>query len=215
MERSMLKAKHFPNDYLAEVVTCAAYILNRCPTKSIQNIVLEEAWSGRKKNVTHMRFFGCVAYAHVPDELRKELDNKGEKCIFVGYSDESKAYKLYNPSTKKVIINRDVQFIEEEAWDGSLEKTINVKECIPHEDREELTATNDPIHFEDAVKEEKWVAEMEEEIEAIERNETWELVSLPKGKHVIGVKWVYKTKSNIERKIERHKARVVVKGYKQ
>ena len=56
---------------------------------------------------------------------------------------------------------------------------------------------------------------MEEEIEAIERNDTWELVSLPKGKHVIGVKWVYKTKSNIEGKIERHKARVVVKGYKQ
>ena len=70
-----------------------------------------------------MRVFGCVAYAHVPDELRKKLDNKGDKCIFVGYSDESKAYKLYNPSTKKVIIRRDVQFIEEEAWDGSLENT--------------------------------------------------------------------------------------------
>lgn len=52
-----------------------------------------------------------MAYAHVPDELRKKLDNKGEKCIFLGYSDESKAYKLYNPLTKKVIINRDVQLI--------------------------------------------------------------------------------------------------------
>eukprot|EP00253_Pinus_taeda_P005204 PITA_05204 len=146
-----------------------------------------------------------------------------------------------------------------------LEKTVNVKPCIPHEDKEELTATSnsstvtpsppiqeqqsrqqatpstnnrivlriqasaspstprsatpsdmsdDPIHFEDAVKEEKWVVAMEEEIEAIERNETWELVSLPKGKHVIGVKWVYNTKSNIEGKIERHKARLVFKGYK-
>jgi len=56
---------------------------------------------------------------------------------------------------------------------------------------------------------------MEEEIKAIERNDTWKLVSLLKGKHVIGVKWVYKTKSNIEGKIERHKARLVVKGYKQ
>eukprot|EP00253_Pinus_taeda_P019205 PITA_19205 len=106
--RSMLKAKHLPNDYWAKVVACAAYILNRCPTKSIQNIVLEEAWSGRKHSVTHMRVFGCVASAHVPDELRKKLDNKGEKCIFVGYSDESKAYKLYNPLTKKVIISKDV-----------------------------------------------------------------------------------------------------------
>ena len=141
MARSMLKEKHFPNDYWAEVVACATYILNRCPTKSIQNIVVEEASSGRKQNVTHMRVFGCMTYAHVPDELRKKLDNKGEKCIFVGYNDESKAYKLYNPSTKKVIISKDVYFIEEEAGDGSLEKANNVKACIPHEDREELTAT--------------------------------------------------------------------------
>ena len=108
MARSMLKENNFSNDYWVEVVTFAAYITNKCPTKSVMNIVLEEAWSGRKKYVTHMRVFGCVAYADVLDELRKNLDIKGEKCIFVGYSDESKAYKLYNPSTKKVIINRDV-----------------------------------------------------------------------------------------------------------
>ena len=41
---------------------------------------------------------------------------------------------------------------------------------------------DDPIHFEDAVKEDKWVAEMNEEIEAIEKNDTWELVDLPQGK---------------------------------
>ena len=58
--------------------------------------------------MTHIRIFGCVAYAHVSDEMRKNLDNKGEKCIFVGYSDESKAHKLYNPLTKKFIISRDV-----------------------------------------------------------------------------------------------------------
>lgn len=89
-----------------------------------------------------MKFFGCVSYAHVPDQLRKKLDSKGEKCIFVGYNDDSKAYKLYNPSTKKVIISRDVQFIEEEAWDGSLEKTVNVKTCVSHKEEEECIAAN-------------------------------------------------------------------------
>eukprot|EP00253_Pinus_taeda_P028962 PITA_28962 len=56
---------------------------------------------------------------------------------------------------------------------------------------------------------------MDEEINAIERNKTWDFIELPKGKEVIGVKWVYKTKSNAEGKIKRHKARLVVKGYKQ
>ena len=91
MARSMLKAKHLPNDYWAEAVNCAAYILNRCPTKAVMNKVPEEAWSGRKQGVTHMKVFGCVAYAHIPDQLRRKLDNKGEKCIFIGYSEESKA----------------------------------------------------------------------------------------------------------------------------
>ena len=87
-----------------------------------------------------MRVFGCVAYAHIPDQLRKKLDSKGEKCIFVGYSDESKAYRLYNPSTKKFVISKDVQFIEEETWDGSIEKTVNVKSCLSHDDNEEEVA---------------------------------------------------------------------------
>eukprot|EP00253_Pinus_taeda_P024267 PITA_24267 len=56
---------------------------------------------------------------------------------------------------------------------------------------------------------------MNEEIGAIRKSKTWELVDLPKGKNAIGVKWVYNTKSNAEGKIDRHKARLVVKGYKQ
>jgi len=290
MARSMLKAKHLPNDYWAEAVHCEAYILNRCPTKAVMNRVLEEAWSETKQGVTHMKVFGCVAYAHIPDQLRKKLDSKGEKCIFIGYSEESKAYRLYNPSTKKLIVSRDVQLIEEEACDGSIEKTVNVKSSLSHdEDDEEMTEihpqttaptqrqqetplrrneiassstpqgenssassstctpnergkkfgnlsdiyeqevanegmnslfalychVDDHVHFEEAIKDGKWIEAMDEEINGIERNKTWDLVELLKGKVVIGVKWVYKTKSNAEGKIEGHKARLVVKGYKQ
>lgn len=142
MARSMLKAKHLSNEYWAEAISCAAYIMNRCPTKSVMNMILEEAWIGRKHNVTHMRVFGCVAYAHVPDELRRKLDNKGEKCIFIGYSEESKSYKLYNPTTKKVIISRDIQFVEDEAWDGSIKKTVNISTSIPQEENEFSVSRN-------------------------------------------------------------------------
>jgi len=83
MTISMMKKKHFPNDYRVEVVTCVTHIMNRCPTKCIQNIVPEEAWSGRKNSVTHMRVFGYVEYAHVLDELREKLEIKEEKCIFI------------------------------------------------------------------------------------------------------------------------------------
>ena len=46
----------------------------------------------------------------------RKLVNKEEKCIFLGVSDNSKAYKLYNPSTMKIVISRDVVFDEKDTW---------------------------------------------------------------------------------------------------
>ena len=71
------------------------------------------------------------------------------------------------------------------------------------------------MYFEEAINEKKWCKAMDEEIGTIERNETSELTELPPKKKVIRVKWVYKTKCNVEGKIDRHKARLVVKGYKR
>lgn len=59
-----------------------------------------------------------------------------------------------------------------------------------------------------------WVA-MAEEISSIEKNETWELVDLLEDKNVIGLKWVYRTKYNADGTVQKHKARLVTKGYKQ
>ena len=60
----------------------------------------------------HFKIFGCTACVRIPNQKRTKLDNKGEKCIFLGVSDQSKAYKFYNPITKKIVINRDVIFDE-------------------------------------------------------------------------------------------------------
>jgi len=69
--------------------------------------------------------------------------------------------------------------------------------------------------FEEGMQEEKWQKAMNEEIRAIEHNNTWELTNLPKGAWPIGIKWVYKKKTNAEGEVERYKVRLVVKGYKQ
>jgi len=71
------------------------------------------------------------------------------------------------------------------------------------------------VYFEEAVKEEKWVHEMNKEIDAIERNNTWELVDIPTSKTNIGFKWVYKTKFNEKGKLDKNKERLVAKGFAQ
>ena len=72
-----------------------------------------ELWFGRKPDIRHLRTFGCVAYSHIPNQLRQKLDEKAETMLFVGYSLTSKGYRLYRPSTNKIVISRDVVFNEE------------------------------------------------------------------------------------------------------
>jgi Reverse transcriptase (RNA-dependent DNA polymerase) len=61
----------------------------------------------------------------------------------------------------------------------------------------------------------KWEVAMHEELRALDKNRTWELVSLSPGKKVVGCKWVFTLKHNPEGKVERYKARLMVKGYSQ
>ena len=114
MARSMLNAKGLPNYFWAEAVTCAVYLINRSPTRSVPNTTLIEAWSAFKPNVQHLKVFGSITYAHVSKAARSKLDDKAMKTIFIGY--KNGGYKLYNPMTKKVIISRDVTFAEDEEW---------------------------------------------------------------------------------------------------
>jgi hypothetical protein len=134
MVRIMLKEKHLPNEYWVDAVVCSVYIMNKIPTRSVKNQVPHESWSGKNNNVSHLRIFGCVAYAHVPQQMRRKLDERSEKCVFVGYSEDSKEYRLYNPITKKYVINKDVEFKEEEVWDGSIDKIVSRGAEIYHED---------------------------------------------------------------------------------
>ena len=72
-----------------------------------------------------------------------------------------------------------------------------------------------PTTFEEAASDAQWVKAMNEEIDAIERNQTWDIVDLPVNNTSIGVKWVYNTKENEKGEIEEHNERLVAKVYFQ
>ena len=99
--------------------------------------VPQQAWSSKCSIIPNLRILGCVSYAHVPEEMRIKLDDRSQKYIFVGYSEESKAYRIYNLITKKYVISRDVIFKEEEAWDGSIDKLFGEEAVTPHAEYEE------------------------------------------------------------------------------
>lgn len=288
MVRSMLSEKEVPKEFWPEAVNWSIYVLNRSPTLAVKDVTPEEAWSGIKPSVNHFRVFGCVAHVHVPDSRRTKLDSKSFRCVLLGVSEESKAYRLYDPISKKIVISRDIVCAEDEKWNwgksteeiksdvlewgddnevdneeveteeeressedeqAEAEDTNNSspnelsEEAPPNQnqgrnrrqpvwmrdyetdeglsDEEEVhnlvmfTSAEDPVTFEEAAKSSKWREAMDMEIRAIEKNDTWELTTLPAGAKKIGVKWVFKTKFNEKGAVDKYKARLVAKGYSQ
>ncbi|XP_042425883.1 uncharacterized protein LOC122013717 [Zingiber officinale] len=107
-----------------------------------------------------------------------------------------------SPSQRRIRSLRDIYDVTEE---------VNVTNQVYFA----FFAGEDQITYEEASKEKKWVHAMNEEISSIEKSGTWELTTLPPYKSPIGVKWIFKTKTNPNGSINKYKARLVAKGYKQ
>ena len=99
--------------FWAEADSTAAYVRNRLPTKALkENETPYERWCERKPDESHLRVFGCMAYAYIPDSERRKLDKKSRKMCFVGYSLTSKGYRLFDETNQKMYIRRDMEFNE-------------------------------------------------------------------------------------------------------
>lgn len=116
--RSMIAHARLLKAYRAEAISTAFYLRNRMPTASIKgNTTPYEGWDERKPNVSHLRVFGCMAYAHVPKSKRQKLDMKAKKLRFVGYCRTSEGCRLFNEIKRKGVFRLDVKFNEKNIGD--------------------------------------------------------------------------------------------------
>ena len=109
----------------------------------------EEAFTGCKVSVGHIRTFGCIAYANIPKETRGKLEPVARKTILVGYLPTSKQYQLYDPVTKEIVVALAPTFVEDEFWewlDEPEEQGVDVESLDPMEpvdfDLNELLGTH-------------------------------------------------------------------------
>lgn len=95
-----------------------------------------------------------------------------------------------------------------------LSEIYNVTEPIELTEEElMLMGTDEPINYSQAAKEGEWRRVMKLEIDAVEKNGTWELTKLPPGRKPIDLNWIYKIKRDVSGQIIKYKARIVAKGY--
>ena len=94
-----------------------------------------QAWTGRKPTVKHFRVFGSPAWAHIPAEKRKAMDPQSKPCIFVGYPDGVKGYRLLHPTTHELFIERSVRFEEESSSSSPITSPSTITlETLQHDD---------------------------------------------------------------------------------
>nr|GEX41344.1 zinc finger, CCHC-type [Tanacetum cinerariifolium] len=125
--RQLTAPTNMPQNFWAEAIRHAIYILNSVPTKALEDITSYEAIKQRKPNLKNLKVFRCIAYAKVPSQHLTKLDDRSTKMVYLGNEQGSKAYRLFDPTTRKRCVSRDVKFKEDETWDWSeyLDEHIN------------------------------------------------------------------------------------------
>eukprot|EP00253_Pinus_taeda_P021512 PITA_21512 len=218
----MLKGRNLSDEYWVEAVSCVIYVINRYPTKSVMNKVLEQPWPGISCSVSHLRVFGCVAYTHVPKERRDDVAEKEKqesqgKTPNRGTPTRTPIFsEQHGSSSRSTNENSPNSQSGDESTNGK-RKMRSLKDIYHDSDVSSKFSllSFQPSSFEEVIKYQNWVQAMDEEIEAIEKNDTWDLIDLPKDENLIGVKWVYKSKLNVKGEIDRFKAILVAKGFLQ
>lgn len=115
----MLKMVKLSEEFWAEVVDTACYLINRSPSVPLGFDIPEKVWSGKNISYSHLRVFSCLAYVHVPKEKRTKLDYKPTPGIFVGYGNENFEYRIWDPERRKIMRSRDVISRELETFEAS------------------------------------------------------------------------------------------------
>ena len=128
--RSLLHTSGFPLSFWAEACHTVVYTLNHTGSRLIPRHTPFTLWYGFKPSLEHFRVFGCHVYAYIDKQYRTKLDPKSHLCYFLGYCDNTKGYRIWDPVTSKVLIRRDVTFSEQLLY-GSPKESSHSSEQVP------------------------------------------------------------------------------------
>nr|GEX18915.1 hypothetical protein [Tanacetum cinerariifolium] len=133
-----------------ECVLTATYLINKMLVKLLDWKSPYEKLYGKPPTYDHLRVIGCLCYAAVVKPHKDKFENRGVKCVLIGYPVNQKEFTNIPSSHVAFLAN--------------------------------VFATPEPASYKQAIKHKGWVKAMEDELAALERNQTWTITSLPAGK---------------------------------
>ena len=107
----MMSRATLPISFWGYALETASHILNLVPTKKVSKTPFE-MWKGKRPFLGHIKIWGCEVF--VRQETQDKLEARSEKCLFIGYPQESFGYLFYKPKDNMVFVARRGRFLERE-----------------------------------------------------------------------------------------------------
>ena len=257
MMNAMLISSGLHQNMWGEAILSAIYLLNKVPRKDEQKTPYE-LWKGRQPSYKYLRMWGCLAKVAFPTPKKVKIGPKTVDCIFIGYAQNSSAYRflVYKseiPDIHKntIMESRNASFFEHvfpckfEEGPSLCKRTFEtMNEDSQNQEQEQEEEVEDEPRRSKRIRTEKsfgpnfltymlesepqsykeamnslegslWKEAIKSEIDSILQNHMWELVDLPPSSKPLGYKWIFKRKMKTDGTINKYKARLVIKGYKQ
>ncbi|KAH9680653.1 Integrase catalytic domain-containing protein [Citrus sinensis] len=225
MARTMLNENSLPKYFWAEAVNAACYVLNRVLIRPNLNKTPYELWKDRKPNIGYFKVFGCKCFVlNTKDNLGK-FDPKSDVGIFLGYSNSSKAYRVYNKRT--LVVEESMHVTFDESNPSSTEKVVvddNAEEEASNDNQEDA-----PRGIQEEHHEETNAKQNEGTSQTLPKE--WRYVSSHPKDVILGdlsrgvttrsslrntcTKWVFRNKMDESGVVVRNKVRLVAQGYNQ
>lgn len=168
-----------PNYLWGEAVRHACYLINRVGTRTLSDQTPYEAFKGRKPSVKHLKFFVCLGYVKTEAPHLSKLDDRSRTLVHLGTEPGSKAYRMFDPATRKIIVSRDVIFDEEKGWNW--DKTKNDENNEPGRFKIEFGTFGNQGISDDDIQNEAEAQEEHTSHEEITHEEDETLIDFPEG----------------------------------
>lgn len=127
--RSMLHSAKLDKKFWAEALSTAVHIRNRVLSRSLSPTETPfHRWMGKPPEISYFRIFGTKCFYVTPKSKRKKLDARSQPGIFLGYPLQTKGYKIWDTSLHKMIVSRDVSFLESTLLDTVMDDSADVSD---------------------------------------------------------------------------------------
>ena len=130
--RTLLFQSRLSESFWSDAVRTSCYLMNKVFTRSI-NAIPDEVYYKHASNFKHLKVFGCLCYVKIPVKNTTKISNRSEDALFLGYSPDSKEYKVMRLADKAILYSRDVIFNEDSFISSNRDSTLSEASHLQHD----------------------------------------------------------------------------------